>query len=387
MNWPDRRETSCSERAGPLRALRVLDFSGFLPGPYCTQILADLGADVIKVEPPNGDPGRGVAGGLYSVVNRNKRSIVVDLKDLESRTECLKLVKEADVLIEGFRPGVAGRLGIGYEDVKHLQPSIVYCSISGFGQTGPMKDRPGHDLTYLAATGGLSFSPHWFGSPRRSGIPIADLAGATYAAIAILATLYDRQNRTGEGDYLDVSIADAAMAFVSPRGGPNLSATNSDRFGVYPTNDVYETRDGELVAVAAVEEKFWRCLRDNLVDYVPNIADSRFDSADGRHGEHGDELATLFASAFLNHTAEEWIEIFEGQEMCIERVVSLPEAVEALQAKARGIVVDIDGERHLAFPVIRNLNVMGRVRSRASRLGEHTNEVTDRARGVQCEVS
>src|SRR4051812_753402 len=198
----------------PLIDIRVLDLSQLLPGPFCTQILADLGAAVVKVEPPDGDPARGMPSDLFATANRNKASVDLDLKAPADRNACLRLAAASDVVVEGFRPGVVERLGVGYEDVRARNPGVVYCSISGFGRTGPRRDRPGHDANYLAASGALAYSGHWSEVPRRSGLPIADLAASCYGAIAILAALHERA-RTGLGGHIDLAMADAAMAFAS----------------------------------------------------------------------------------------------------------------------------------------------------------------------------
>jgi crotonobetainyl-CoA:carnitine CoA-transferase CaiB-like acyl-CoA transferase len=358
---------------GPLAGLRVLDFSALLPGPYATQILADLGADVIKVEPPRGDEARRFPSQIHAVANRNKRGIVADLKDPRDRAACLRLASGADVVVEGYRPGVAARLGVSYEQVRAVRPDVVYCSISGYGQTGPNRDRAGHDLNFLAASGGLAFSAHWGEPPRRSGVPVADLAGSTHAAIAILSALRER-DRTGEGCCLDVAIADATMAFASPRGGPSFVVRNEQRLGVYATNDVYPAADGALLAVVAVEEKFWDRLRRVLGERVPELHDARFDDEDGRR-RHGDELMALLAGALRERDSDEWLELFTAHDVPVERVLTLEEAAHGPQATARGIVAEVDGEEQIVFPVLRDGRVLGRFRARAPRLGEHTDEV------------
>jgi crotonobetainyl-CoA:carnitine CoA-transferase CaiB-like acyl-CoA transferase len=378
MSWPPMPGASTLE-PGPLDGLRVLDFSSFLPGPYATQMLADLGADVIKVEPPHGDEARHLAYGLYAVANRNKRGIVANLKNDRDRTACLELAGEADVVVEGWRPGVAARLGVSYEDVRRLRPDVVYCSISGYGQTGPNRDRPGHDLNFLAVSGGLAFSAHWGEAPRRSGVPVADLAASTHAVVAILSALREH-DRTGEGCHLDVAIADATLAFASPRGGPGFVARNEQQLGVYAVNDLYTARDGALVAVAAVESKFWRRLRDALTAYRPELQAARFDDEDGRR-EHGDELKGLLASAFRERDADDWVEIFAAHDVPVERVATLAEAAHSAQAIERGVVVSLDGEEQVVFPVLRNGRVMGRFRHRAPALGEHTSDVLELTRG------
>lgn len=359
--------------AGPLAGLRVVEFASLLPGPYATQIMADLGADVIKVEAPAGDEARRFPSGMFAAANRNKRGIVLNLKSADDQAACLRLLADTDVVVEGFRPGVADRLGISYAAVRGVRPGIVYCSISGFGQTGPNRLKPGHDLTFLAASGGLSFSAHWGEPPRRSGVPVADLAASTHAVIAILSALRKR-DRTGEGCHLDVAIADATMAFASPRGGPSLAVVNEERLGVYPVNDLYDARDGTVLAVSAVEEKFWNGLRDVLGEHDPALLDSRFDSEDGRR-EHGDELKARLAAVFRMRDAAEWTALLQRKDVPVERVRTLAEAAQGPQAASRGIVDCLDGQRQVVFPVLANGRVLGRFRSTAPGLGEHTSEV------------
>lgn len=364
MGWPSTGEPA----TGMLSDLRILDFSTLLPGPYCTQIFADMGADVLKVEQPGGDPARHFPGGMYEIANRNKRSITLNLKDPADQARALALAAEADVVLEGFRPGVAERLGIGYEQIRAVKPDIVYCSISGFGQTGPWRLRPGHDLTYLATSGGLAFSPHWHGKPRRSGIPIADLSASTFAAISILAALRDRDRGNAGGAWLDVAISDTTLAFAAPRGGLGVRLSDADRVSVYPHNDLFETADGETIAVSAVEKKFWDQLRRALSDYVPELADTRFDEAEGRL-RHGDLLSDLLARAFLQKEAQYWVALFEKLDVPVERTLPIAEAARTEHSAARGLLATCEGDEQIVFPVHCNGSVIGRYRRRAPGLG------------------
>src|SRR4051812_37768416 len=176
----------------PLLGVRVVDFSMFVPGPFASAIFADLGAEVIKVEAPAGDPGRVYVPVQFNTENRNKRSIAVDLKKPLSRKVVETLVAKSDIVLEGFRPGVASRLGIDYESLKKHNPKLIYCSISGYGQTGPWRERPGHDVNYVAASGGLAYPGQWLKAPARSSLPVADMAGGSFAAIAVLSALHER---------------------------------------------------------------------------------------------------------------------------------------------------------------------------------------------------
>src|SRR5688572_4818041 len=196
----------------PLSGVRVVDFSMFVPGPFASAILADLGAEVIKVEPPRGDPGRGYVPVQFETENRNKRAIAIDLKKPSSRQVLDKLIPQTDVVLEGFRPGVAKRLGIDYDALRKLNGKLVYCSISGYGQTGPWRERPGHDVNYVAAAGALAFPGQWLQKPARSSLPLADMGGGTFAAIAVLAAL-----KEGKGAYLDVSLFESGFFWAAQR--------------------------------------------------------------------------------------------------------------------------------------------------------------------------
>ncbi len=362
--WP----ASSAEADGPLAGLRVLDFSNWLPGPFCTQLFGDLGADVVKVEAPDGDPGRGGTGWVFDAANRNKRSLVADLKQAGDRAACLRLAAGADIVVEGFRPGVADRLGIGYDAIRAVRPDVVYCSISGYGQTGPWRHRAGHDLSFLAASGALHAAPHWrAAAPRRSPVAVADLSAAFYAAVAILAALRER-DRNGQGAHLDIAIADAALAVASPRAGLDFAVKPEERHGVYPNNDLYRAADGQWITVAAVEPKFWEGLRGTLAAWAPALADARFDDEAGRRA-HGDDLCDLLATAFAQRPAADWVALFEDRDVPVDRVVGVAEAVRSEQTRARGIVAACDGAELVVFPVLKDGDVLGRFHSRPPALG------------------
>jgi crotonobetainyl-CoA:carnitine CoA-transferase CaiB-like acyl-CoA transferase len=254
--------------AKPLQGVKVLDFTQLLPGPMCTQHLADMGADVLKLEPPGtGDAGRGPAGTgishFFQMVNRNKRSLAINLRAPQSRDIVMKLVERSDILVEGFRPGVMARLGLGYDEVRAVNQKIVYCAITGYGHDGPFVQLGGHDINYQSYAGILEQSATPGGKPHPGNFPIADLAGgALSAAMAILAALFDAQ-RSGKGRFLDVSMTDCALAL---NAGP-LAALNTYGRTIPPGNDVlsgglpcygtYATADGRHLAVGALEPKFW----------------------------------------------------------------------------------------------------------------------------------
>lgn len=356
MNWPPEDGTPWP---GLLSGVRILDFSLWLPGPFCTQLFADLGSDVVHIEPPEGDPGRGNSGWIYDAGHRNKRSLRADLKRERDLAACLALAVEADVVVVAYRPGTTERLGLGYEALRAINPRLVYCAITGYGSTGRHRDAPGHDLSYLAQAGALTGMPHWQpGPPRRSPVAIADLSAAFYAAFAILAALRHR-DQTGEGSNLDVGIADAALAVTVPRAGRSFELDPASRAELIPTNDVFGAKDGTFVAVSAVEEKYWKVLRDTLGRYVPALHDSRFDDAAGRH-RHGDDLQRLLNLAFGRETADAWAAMFEGKGP-VEKVVSVSEAVRQERLAERGLLNATNGYSSIGFPVLRDGKPMGQV--------------------------
>lgn len=236
---------------GLLAGLRLLDLSVWRPGPYATQLLAEIGADVIKVEPPGGDPMRTYPE-LFASLSANKRSIVLDLKQGADRARALELAATADVVIEGFRPGVVARLGVAYEDVRGVNPSIVYCSLSGMGQRGPLALAPAHDLNYQAWAGALRPESN---EPVVGRLPIADLAGGVFAAFAICAAVV-RRERSGEGEYIDVSMSDV-LATWTGAVAPRAEGADPTARGV-PGYGLFETADGQHVALSIItEDHFW----------------------------------------------------------------------------------------------------------------------------------
>lgn len=356
-----------------LADLRVLDLGALLPAPYCTQILADLGADVIRVEPPAGDPARRMESQLFEQVNRNKRGVVLDLSDPLARGECLRLATSVDVVVEGFRPGVAARLGVGPEAVRGLNERVVYCSISGFGATGPRAQDPGHDLIYLAAAGAMSFPGHWGVPAGRAGVPFADVTAAAYAATAILAAIHAR-GVTGVGATIDLSITDVALSAASVRGGAALDHDGAGQMHLFPANDLFAAADGVVLAASAVEEHFWKRFRALLTPYAPELAAETFDTDKGRR-VHGDALKVLIAEAIAQRPAVEWEEAFAAVDVPLQRVRTLVEAVESPEIAGRGVVVEGWGQRHVPFPARIDGKPGGSFRSPAPALGADTGDV------------
>jgi crotonobetainyl-CoA:carnitine CoA-transferase CaiB-like acyl-CoA transferase len=343
----------------PLAGVKVVDFSMFVPGPFASAILADLGAEVIKVEPPKGDPGRAYVPVQFDTENRNKRSIAIDLKSSAAKPLVEKLVAKAQVVLEGFRPGVAKRLHIDFESLKKINPRLVYCSISGYGQSGPWRERPGHDVNYVAAAGGLAFPGQWLKPATRSSLPIADMGGGTFAAIAVLAALHE-----GNGAYLDLSLFEAAFFWSAMRHG--LDAGADPRAHIFPVNDVFETADGKRLTLGILEEHFW----NNFVALVPQLNRPEF-SDDASRRRNGDALSLLLAEVFKSRPANEWLRILEENDVPVDLCVTPGEASQHIQLQERQAVE----KGYAKFPVWANGRRGGRIRAATPRLGEHTREI------------
>jgi len=363
-----------------LGGIRILDLSRMLPGPYCSMMLADLGAEVIKVEEPIvGDPTRRsppIIDGQsapFAQVNRNKKSIAIDLKKSEGRDIFLKLASTADCVLEQFRPGVVDRLGINYATVAEVNPRIVYCSLTGFGQDGPHRERSGHDLNYLALSGVLGLTTDDRGKPVIPGVQVADLAGGMIAGFAILAALLARE-KTGRGQYVDVSMFDVMLSMLPipaahhfagktiPVGGKYVLS------GAYPFYNVYQTSDGKFMTLGALEPKFWanfckKIERDELIA-------RQFDA-----GENRENLFEEVRNVFKSRTQSEWIELMRGADCCCEPVLSMAEAFEHAQTRAREMIrqgPSITEQLGFSYKLS---DTPPRETSRAPALGEHTAEL------------
>ena len=351
----------------PLDGIRVVDFSMFVPGPFCSAILADLGAEVVKVELPSGDPGRGYVPVQFRTENRNKRSIAVDLKSIESRKIVERLAQQSDIAIEGFRPGVAKRLGIDHESLARSNPKIIHCSISGYGQTGPWRERPGHDVNYVAAAGALAFPGQWLKAPGRSSLAIADMAGGSFAAVAVLAALQQRE-KTGRGAQLDLSLFEAAFFWAAMRHG--LDPKVDPRAHLFPVNDIFETKDGRRLTLGILEQHFW----DNFVKFVPDLADEDF-ASDAKRRENGDRLSLLLEKTIKNKNADEWLRLCDEHDVPVDLCITPGEAAELEQIRSRRDVAAIGGESFALFPAHANGGRGGQLRRGVPKPGEHSREI------------
>jgi len=349
-----------------LSGIRVLDLTELLPGPLATQMLADMGADIIKIERPKvGDNFRNLRPGTFRVMNRGKQSVTLDLKSKAGRDVLIRLAKTADILVEGYRPGAMQRLDLGYEALKAVNESIIYASISGFGQTGPLRDFPGHDINYVAVSGVLSMCGRSDHPEHAIGVPVADLSGSMYTVTSILAALLLRKE-TGKGQYLDVSLTDTVMTMV----GPRLGLTKTDvlhRAG----NNVYETKDKRYIAVGALEDQFWARLAKVLC--VPVLADPRYKKAHERW-KHSDYLDAIIQDKMRERTHDEWIQILNDNDVPTTTINDSNTLFDNPQLKSRGMFLEGKGLRYFSYPV-RMQGVDSARNSTSSELGQDTENV------------
>ena len=365
--------------------VKVLDLSRLLPGPFCSMLLADFGADVIKVEDPQGGdyirwwpPLLGDNSGYHVVLNRNKRSLTLNLKKPEGKEIFKRLAAEADVVLEGFRPGVMDRLGLGFATLQAINPRLIHCAITGYGADGPRAQRAGHDINYLALNGVLSYSGRQ-GSPTLSGVQIADLGGgALFAAFSIAAALFARE-RLGRGQHIDIAMADGALSWHCLRWGKYLGdgvvpglADDFLNHG-FACYNLYETRDGRHMSLGALEPQFWSL-------FCRTVGRPDWDTpAYFEPGPHQQELQRHIADLFRSRSLAEWTQLFADTDCCCEPVLHLDEVMRDEQVRQRQMIVDLVHARWGAYQqlgVAPKLSLTpGTLRSHAPDLGEHTAEI------------
>jgi len=367
----------------PLDGLHVLDLSRLMPGPLCTMILGDLGADVVKVEQPEiGDYARfappliGDTGSAFLMLNRNKRSITLNLKSAEAKGILHKLAKKADVFFESYQPGVADRLGVGYPAVSKVNERIIYCSISGFGQTGPYRDLVGHDLNYASYSGAIGATGLKGGPPVIPAVQIADIQSAIYAAVAIAAALY-RREKTGEGGFIDVSLMDTAVASMIMPLSYLFAGASTERGGSFlsggaPFYNVYETKDGKFISIAPLEPKFWVELCNALG--VEEYQDQQIASV-----EVSQRIRADLAEKFRDKNRDEWVKILNEREVPCAPVYDVCEVPADPQVRARQMIFEMETEsfgrlNQLATPIRISHNPLI-VRLGPPKLGQHTLEM------------
>ncbi len=367
----------------PLDGVKILDLSRLLPGPYCTMLLADMGAEVIKIEEPKkGDynrewfPKKVKNSGYFIGVNRNKKSLTLDLKKEKGREIFYNLVKEADVVVESFRPGVVERLKIDFNTLKEINPKIIYLSLTGFGQNTSWKLRPAHDLNFLALSGILSFSGSRDKKPAIYGVQVADYAGAVFGIIGIMAALL-RRDRLGEAQYVDIAMMDCLYSFLSMIAGKFFidglipEPAEDMLTGGFACYNIYETKDGRFITIGALEEKFWE--RFCEIIEKPEWKSEIFNK------EKQKEIIENLENIFKQKTLQEWTEIFKKEDVCVEPVLNLKEAFESIYSKERNIVFtlenSIDGEVKQIKNPIEIFPEIKKEHFSHPQIGEHTEEI------------
>lgn len=347
-----------------LEGIKVLDFSQYLPGPFASLRLVDRGADVIKIEAPNGDPARQMASGaLFAANNRGKKSVAVDLKSEEGQAKVYQLLKDADVVLESFRPGVMGRLGLGYEDVKEIKPDIVYLSLTGFGQNSSYSHQGSHDLNYIAMSGFLSQFKDASGRPVMPTQTVADLVGGMAASEAIVSALFKRE-RTGQGSYIDLAMTDAVFSMMGNH--TMLSSVSGINSGIpvlngsYANYRLYETKDERYMALGALEFKFWREFceavgKEHWLEGFPNkLTEQQFHI----------EVEGLFQTK----TFSEWIEFGRQHDCCLFPVLEIDEAIDSNYVNERDVVHVKNG-----MPFVQTHDQTVRKSDHVAELNEHHN--------------
>jgi crotonobetainyl-CoA:carnitine CoA-transferase CaiB-like acyl-CoA transferase len=371
----------------PLNGIRVLDLSRVLAGPYCTMVLGDLGADVIKVEAPEGDETRGwgppfTAGesAYYLCVNRNKRSIVLDFKTEEGRRALHELIKRSDVLVENFRPGTLARFALDFESVSAINPDLIYCSITGFGQTGPLRERPGYDFMIQAMGGLMGITGEPQGEPMKVGVAVADLFAGQNAVIAILAALQAR-SQTGRGQHLDISLFDSQVAMLANVASNYLVSGNlPKRYGNAHANIVpyqsFQSSDAWFVIAVGNDRQFEKLCE--VIDKKELGEDKRF-VVNAERVKNREELISILKPIFLTRTVTEWLSMLEtagipcGPINTLDKVFSMP------QVEAREMLIQLEheeiGDLRLVGSPLKFSETPVDYRLPPPRLGQHTEEI------------
>lgn len=364
------------------KKIKVLDLTRLLPGPYCTMLLGDLGMDVIKIEDTeHGDATRKSAS-LFNILNRNKKSVALDLKHPKGRELFLTLSQKADVIVEGFRPGVMNRLGLGYKDIKAVNPRIIYCSLSGFGQTGPYKDRPGHDLNYLAMAGMVGIPSQMEFPTGRPATRVSDFAGGLMAALSILSALHELQS-SKVGRYIDVAMTDVMASWVGmflPYLVKDGAVLSKEEFHlVMPGNDMYETKDKQWLTLGMNEDKFWRNLIESLQEEFPSIAIDQWKNPIIRMKKKV-ELHFLLKGIFLSKPLHYWESLLTVNDIPWAPVQNANDVFNNRHFRERGIIGEMvnpetgDLEYQVGFPALFSTR-LDVYRNTAPQLGQHTEEI------------
>ena len=383
-----------------LEGIKILDLTRAGPGPFCTWILADLGAEVIKIEAPLtagarqaglfqltvGESEQSKRMVAYWATNRNKKSIGLNLKSEEGLRIFYQLAERTDVVVEGFRPGVVKRLGIDYESINKINPRVIYCSISGYGQDGPYRDLPGHDINYISIGGALNLIGERDGQPI---IPLNLLAdyggGGMHAAVGILSALIAR-GKTGEGQYIDLSLMDSVISLLTDttvnyfQHGVELKQGQLALGGSYPYYNVYKTKDGKFITIGCLEPGLWEnlCREIGKEEFIP----FHFEHEHTFHppeGKKWEEISSYLKQLFLTRTRDEWFNILSQKDIPVGKVYSLDEVFTDPQVLHRKMVVEVEhpteGKVKQVGIAIRLSDTPAKIRSQPPTLGEHTEEL------------
>ena len=377
-----------SEPSLPLQGIVVLDCTQVMAGPFCSLLLADMGADVIKVEKPDGgDDNRRMGppfingrSAAFLAINRNKRGLALNLRSEDGATVLKRLVEQADVVVENFRPGTMERLGLGYQELKKIRPSLIYCSISGFGQTGPYRERGGFDLVAQGMSGLMSVTGTPDGSPVKVGVPITDLTAGMYSAYGIL-NAYIYRLRTGEGQMVDTSLMEAGIAYTFWESSVYFATGDvpgplGSAHRMSAPYQAIKTKDGYITIGAATQSTWEGMCR--AIGREELIVDLRF-AIPGDRKRREKELAALLEEAFCEETTQHWMEVLEGARVPCGPINDMDQVYSDPQVRAREMLVELEDPelgtlKNIGIPVKLSLTP-GSIRRRAPDLGEHSREV------------
>jgi len=331
-----------------LSNLKILDFSTLVPGPFATMMLADLGANVLRVESPTRPdmiramgPFSDGTSTAHAVLNRSKRSIGLDLKNPAAVAMVKKLVASYDIIVEQFRPGVMDRLGVGFETLREINPKLIYCSITGYGQTGPNRDRAGHDNNYLSLSGLNGYSGRDSNRTPIMGMPLADLAGGSLHSVVGILAAVNQRTQTGRGQHVDISMTDAIFGMSSMFGSHFLAGNQEPKSGTTTLNggtfyDYYLTADGRNLSIGSLEPQFFNqlCVTLGLESFI--------DLGSKPDAESQQKFKQLLEATIVTKSLADWVDIFKDKDACVEPVLTLAEACESEQIKQRDLIVSVD---------------------------------------------
>ncbi len=360
-----------------LEGLKVLDLTCYLPGPFCTQLLADYGAKVIKIEPPaSGDPMREVGGvsDYFARLNRGKKSLTLNLKSSQGKEIFKKLVRNIDILVEGFRPEVMNKLNLGYNDLLEINPDLIYCAITGYGQSGSYKMRAGHDLNYLSLAGILAITGPEDGPPVIPGVQIADIGGGLLALFAIMAAIYYRE-KTGKGQYIDISMLDGLLSWLplvvaDYFSGCKVNPGKSSLNGKLACYNVYKSKDNKYMSLAALEPKFWQ-------EFCTTVGNNKL--IPRQYELNQKELKKELKEIFAQKTRQEWESIFAVKDACCEPVLEFGENFSFKPLRERQMVFASVSEgkemHHLGLPIKFSSVAPAKPETSSPKLGEHNKKI------------